>query len=32
MTALCRRVDSLLGTGVFPAPSADWPALPWPPV
>jgi uncharacterized repeat protein (TIGR03843 family) len=26
------RVDELLGTGVFPGPSPDWPAIPWPPV
>jgi uncharacterized repeat protein (TIGR03843 family) len=32
LTALCRRVESLLRTRMFPAPSADWPALPWPPV
>ena len=26
------RVDALLATGVFPGPSPDWPAIPWPPV
>jgi hypothetical protein len=26
-----RRVEGLLGAGVFPSPSADWPAIPWPP-
>ncbi len=24
------RIDRLLGEGVFPAPSGDWPAIPWP--
>lgn len=24
------RADSLLGRGVFPAPSGEWPAIPWP--
>ena len=28
--ALQRRVSDLLATGVFPLPSADWPAIPWP--
>jgi hypothetical protein len=26
------RVEELLSTGVFPGPSPDWPAIPWPPV
>ncbi|HJP88272.1 MAG TPA: SCO1664 family protein [Candidatus Limnocylindrales bacterium] len=26
------RVEALLGAGVFPVPSPDWPAIPWPPV
>jgi uncharacterized repeat protein (TIGR03843 family) len=26
------RIDALLETGVFPVPSPDWPAIPWPPV
>lgn len=26
------RVGDLLAAGVFPGPSADWPAIPWPPV
>ena len=25
------RVDRMLGTGVHPEPSDDWPAIPWPP-
>ena len=25
------RVDELLGTGRFPSPNPDWPAIPWPP-
>ena len=25
------RVDRLLGEGVYPQPSEDWPAIPWPP-
>ncbi|MER7078802.1 conserved hypothetical protein [Saccharopolyspora kobensis] len=28
--AISNRIDRLLGTGVFPAPSGDWPAIPWP--
>lgn len=28
--AVQSRADSLLGRGVFPAPSGDWPAIPWP--
>jgi hypothetical protein len=31
VTATHRRIDRLLRTGVFPAPSGDWPAIPWPP-
>jgi uncharacterized repeat protein (TIGR03843 family) len=27
---LTRRVQQLLDTGLFPAPSAGWPAIPWP--
>jgi uncharacterized repeat protein (TIGR03843 family) len=26
------RIDALLASGRFPAPSEDWPAVPWPPV
>ena len=29
--ALRRRAAALLEQGEFPAPSADWPAIPWPP-
>jgi len=29
-TALADRVDRLLADGCFPAPSGDWPAIPWP--
>jgi len=29
--ATTARVDRLLATGCFPEPSADWPAIPWPP-
>jgi hypothetical protein len=29
--ATVARIDELLATGVFPAPSPDWPAIPWPP-
>ncbi len=25
------RIRELLGTGVFPSPNPDWPAIPWPP-
>jgi hypothetical protein len=25
------RIGDLLGAGVFPSPSPDWPAIPWPP-
>jgi uncharacterized repeat protein (TIGR03843 family) len=32
MRALCRRVDALRRTKVFPSPPDDWPALPWPPI
>ncbi len=31
VTATRRRVATLLRTGVFPGPSPDWPAVPWPP-
>jgi uncharacterized repeat protein (TIGR03843 family) len=27
-----RRVERLLTRGCFPAPSGDWPAVPWPPI
>lgn len=30
--ALGRRVDRLLDAGVFPAPTGDWHAIPWPPL
>ncbi len=29
--AMRRRLDALLTSGRFPLPSADWPAIPWPP-
>ena len=29
--ALHKRIERLLRTGVFPSPSGDWPAIPWPP-
>jgi hypothetical protein len=29
--ALSRRVDDLIARAVFPEPSEDWPAVPWPP-
>ncbi len=29
--AMHKRIDRLLRTGVFPGPSGDWPAIPWPP-
>ncbi len=31
VNAMHRRIDRLLRTGVFPAPSGDWPPIPWPP-
>jgi uncharacterized repeat protein (TIGR03843 family) len=31
VSAYDRRIDRLLRTGVFPSPSGDWPAIPWPP-
>ncbi len=31
VAATHRRIDRLLRTGVFPSPSGDWPAIPWPP-
>lgn len=31
IAATRRRVDVLLGTGQFPLPRPDWPAIPWPP-
>jgi uncharacterized repeat protein (TIGR03843 family) len=30
LAMLARRVDRLLDTGLFPTPSAGWPAIPWP--
>ncbi|MCX4668431.1 SCO1664 family protein [Streptomyces sp. NBC_01381] len=30
--ALRARVDALLASGLYPAPSGEWPAIPWPPV
>jgi len=30
--ALNNRIDQLVETSVFPMPSGDWPAIPWPPV
>jgi uncharacterized repeat protein (TIGR03843 family) len=29
--ATVRRAQRLLDSGVFPLPSGDWPAIPWPP-
>lgn len=29
--AIGERIDRLLGEGVFPEPSGEWPAIPWPP-
>jgi hypothetical protein len=29
--ALLQRIDTLLGSGTFPIPRADWPHIPWPP-
>jgi uncharacterized repeat protein (TIGR03843 family) len=31
VTRTARRVQKLLQTGLFPQPSGDWPAIPWPP-
>lgn len=31
ISALAARTQSLKDTGVFPQPSKDWPAVPWPP-
>ena len=31
VAATKRRIDALMRTGVFPSPSGDWPAIPWPP-
>lgn len=31
ITALVKRVERLKSEGVFPHPSEDWPAVPWPP-
>jgi uncharacterized repeat protein (TIGR03843 family) len=31
VAAYDRRIERLLSTGVFPHPSGDWPAIPWPP-
>ena len=30
--AAARRVAALLGTGLHPSPSQDWPSIPWPPL
>jgi uncharacterized repeat protein (TIGR03843 family) len=30
--ATATRADRLLAAGRFPAPSGDWPAVPWPPM
>ncbi len=30
ISALGARIDRLLADGVFPAPSGEWPAIPWP--
>ncbi|KOU54647.1 SCO1664 family protein [Streptomyces sp. WM6378] len=32
LDAVRSRVEALLTTGVHPAPSGEWPAIPWPPV
>ena len=29
-SAVGSLVQQLVGDGVFPAPSGDWPAIPWP--
>jgi hypothetical protein len=31
VAATHKRIERLLRTGVFPSPSGDWPAIPWPP-
>jgi hypothetical protein len=31
ISALRFRIARLLENGVFPEPSSDWPAVPWPP-
>lgn len=30
--ATARRIGRLLSDGVYPGPSSDWPAVPWPPI
>lgn len=30
LRAVADRIDRLLDTGTYPAPSGDWPAIPWP--
>ena len=32
VTRLAARVGALLAGGRYPRPSADWPAVPWPPI
>lgn len=32
MAALVARAQRLIAAGVFPEPSSDWPAVPWPPI
>jgi len=32
LAAMCTRIDDLLAARRFPAPSGDWPAVPWPPI
>jgi hypothetical protein len=32
ITALDQRIARLLGSGRYPMPNPDWPAIPWPPV
>jgi cell fate (sporulation/competence/biofilm development) regulator YlbF (YheA/YmcA/DUF963 family) len=31
MQALFTRIERLIATAIFPEPSDEWPAVPWPP-
>ena len=31
LQALLARIERLISTGIFPEPSDEWPAVPWPP-
>jgi hypothetical protein len=31
MQALFARIERLISKGIFPEPSDEWPAVPWPP-